>query len=175
MRLLFLGTPDFAVPTLRALHSAGHRIELVLTRPDRPRGRHSAPEPPEVKAAALELGLPVYQPESANAPQTLARLREARAQLGIVVAYGELLGAELVATTDQGFLNLHASLLPDYRGAAPISWAIIRGETQTGVSIIRMVPRLDAGPVLAERRTEIGPTMTAGELSDRLAVLGAGA
>ncbi len=172
MRLLFLGTPDFAVPTLRALHAAGHEVDLVVTRPDRPRRRSGTPEPPEVKVAALELGLPVYQPERANTPETIERLRAEGAQLGVVVAYGELLGAELLGTTAQGYLNLHGSLLPGYRGAAPVNWAIIRGEAETGVSIIRMTPRLDAGPVLAERRVATG-TMTAGELSDRLAALGA--
>jgi len=172
MRLLFLGTPDFAVPALRALHAAGHDVALVVTRPDRPRGRSGAPGAPQVKVAALGLGLPVYQPERANAPETVEHLRAVGAQLGVVVAYGELLGSELLGTTEQGYLNLHASLLPGYRGAAPINWAIIRGEAETGVSIIRMTPRLDAGPVLAERRVATG-TMTAGQLSDRLAVLGA--
>ena len=173
MRLLFLGTPAFAVPALRALHAAGHEVALVVTRPDRPRGRSASPEPPEVKAAAVELSLPIYQPDGANRPETVSRLRPLKAQLGIVVAYGEVLSPELLAVTEQGFLNLHASLLPGYRGAAPINWALIRGERVTGVSIIRMTPRLDAGPILAERRVDVGPTMTAGELSERLAHVGA--
>ena len=173
MRLLFLGTPAFAVPALRALHAAGHEIALVVTRPDRPRGRSASPEPPEVKAAALELSLPVYQPDGANRPETVSRLRPLKAQLGIVVAYGEVLSPELLAVTGRGFLNLHASLLPGYRGAAPINWALIRGERVTGVSIIRMTPRLDAGPILAERRVDVGPAMTAGELSEKLAQVGA--
>jgi methionyl-tRNA formyltransferase len=172
MRLFFLGTPDFAVPTLRVLHAAGHDIALVVTRPDRPRGRHGAPEPPEVKLAALELGLPVFQPESANAPESVERLRAVGARLGVVVAYGEVLTADLLGAAQEGFLNLHGSLLPGYRGAAPINWAIIRGEKEAGLSVIRMTPRLDAGPILAERRVETD-AMTAGELSDLLAALGA--
>jgi len=173
MKLLFCGSPAFAVPSLRRLHRAGHRIELVVTRPDRPRGRSGRPVPTPVKQTAAELGLPVFEPESINAPESVARLRHTGPELGVVVAYGELLSAEVLCSASGGFLNLHASLLPAYRGAAPVNWAIIRGESVTGVSIIRMVPRLDAGPILAQSHTPIGPDETAGELAERLATLGA--
>jgi methionyl-tRNA formyltransferase len=173
MRLLFMGSPEFAVPTLRSLCAAGHCIAMVVTRPDRPRGRSGKPLPTAAKSAALELGLEVFQPDSSNAPEAVAVLRAARAELGVVVAYGELLSAEVLEVATGGFINLHASLLPEYRGAAPINWAVIRGETKTGVSVIRMAPELDAGPVLAQREVDIGRDETAGELAERLAAVGA--
>jgi methionyl-tRNA formyltransferase len=173
MRLVFFGSPDFAVPSLRMLHRAGHTVMLVVTRPDRPRGRSGRPRPTAVKEAAGDLGLPVFQPADPNAPGAVAHVRGENADLGIVVAYGEVLSAEMLGAAERGFLNLHASLLPDYRGAAPINWAIIRGERETGVSVIRMAPRLDAGPVLAERAVAIGADETAGELEGRLAAAGA--
>jgi len=173
VKLLFFGSPQFAVPSLRALHGEGHRIEAVVTQPDRPRGRSGRPAPTPVKRAALELGLDVHQPPSANDADAVGALREAGAELGVVVAYGEILTAELLAVTARGFINAHASLLPDYRGAAPVNWAVIRGEEVTGVSVIRMEPQLDAGPVLATRRVSIGEDETAGELHDRLAPLAA--
>lgn len=173
MRLLFFGSPAFAVPTLRALHGAGHRIQTVVTRPDRPRGRSGRPAPTAVKQAAIELGLAVFQPVSANAANAVDTLRGADAELGVVVAYGEILKPSLLSVAERGFINLHASLLPKYRGAAPINWALMRGETATGVTVIRMSPELDAGPILAQRQVGIGPGETAGELADRLAALGA--
>jgi methionyl-tRNA formyltransferase len=173
MKLVFFGSPGFAVPSLRRLHGAGHSVMLVVTRPDRPRGRSGMPMATAVKVAAGDLGLPFFQPADPNAPGALAHLRGEGAELGVVVAYGEILSAEALATTSSGFLNLHASLLPDYRGAAPINWAIMRGEQETGVSVIRMAPRLDAGPVLAERPVRIGPDETAGQLEARLADMGA--
>jgi len=173
MRLLFFGSPDFAVPALRRLHEAGHDIALVVTRPDRPRGRSGRLLPTPVRETATELGLSVYQPPDANAPDALQEFRETGAELGVVVAYGQILSPDLLATTEQGFINVHASLLPAYRGAAPINWAVMRGETETGVSIIRVLPKLDAGPVLAQTRVEIGSDETAGELAERLAEAGA--
>jgi len=173
MRLLFLGSPDFAVPALRALHEAGHGIACVVTRPDRRRGRHGRVAATPVKTAAAELGLTVYQPETVNSADAAARLATCRAELGVTVAFGEILAPRALAAAPRGFLNVHASLLPDYRGAAPINWAVIRGETATGVSIIRMTPTLDTGPVLARRKIDIAPEETAGELSARLSVLGA--
>jgi methionyl-tRNA formyltransferase len=173
MKLIFFGSPDFAVPSLRGLHAAGHAILLVVTRPDRPRGRSRQPQPTEVKDAACELGLPVYQPRRAGEPEAVERVRSAGADLAVVVAYGEILTPEMLAAPGGGFINVHASLLPDYRGAAPINWAIIRGESQTGVTVQRVVPALDMGAVLAQRQVDIGADETAGELSDRLAVLGA--
>jgi len=173
VRLIFLGSPEFAVPSLRALHGAGHDIALVVTRPDSPRGRSAKPLPTPVKELALNLGLEVCQPQRARAPAAVARLRAIRAQLGVVVAFGEILSSRLLSATERGFINLHASLLPDYRGAAPVNWALIRGETVTGVSVIRVVPELDAGPILAQRQVPIGDDEDAGELDARLADAGA--
>ncbi len=173
MKLLFFGSPVFAVPSLRALHGAGHEVAMIVTQPDRPKGRHRTLVPTAVKEAAGELALPVYQPARASAPDSVEFLASQLADLAVTVAYGEVLAPEVLETTEGGYLNVHASLLPDYRGAAPINWAVIRGETETGVSVIRMAPKLDAGPVLAQRRTPIGPDETAGELSERLAEMGA--
>jgi methionyl-tRNA formyltransferase len=173
MRLLFFGSPPFAVPALRGLHRAGHEIARVVTRPDRARGRHGSPVPTAVKEAALDLALEVFQPPIANAPEAVRALRDEGAELGVVVAFGEILSADLLSVTRQGFINLHASLLPDYRGAAPINWAVMRGETKTGASVIRMLPKLDAGPILAQTKVPIGPDETAGELADRLSSAGA--
>jgi methionyl-tRNA formyltransferase len=173
VRLIFLGTPEFAVLSLHALHEAGHEIALVVTRPDKPRGRSARPLPTPVKELALQLGLDVYEPLRASARASVARLRSLQAELGVVVAFGEILTPRLLASTERGFINLHASLLPDYRGAAPVSWALMRGEAVTGVSVIRVVPELDAGPILAQRRVAVGADETAGELEARLANAGA--
>jgi len=173
MRLAFLGSPAFAVPTLRALHGAGHEVRVVVTRPDRPRGRGRRPAPTAVKQAAEQLGLPLLQPQSVNRTEAVEALGGSGAEMGVVVAYGAILRPALLSALPRGFLNLHASLLPDYRGAAPIQWALMCGETETGVTVIRMEPELDAGPVLAARRVTIGARETAGELHDRLAREGA--
>lgn len=173
MRILFFGTPDFAVSSLRALHEAGHEVACVVTRPDRPRGRGRRPAPSAVKKAALELDLDLYQPETVNSPEALERFRREEPELGVIVAYGEILRLELLEVPERGFINLHASLLPRYRGAAPINWALIRGEKHTGVTIQRLAPRMDAGPILAQREVKIGPEETAGQLHDRLAEIGA--
>jgi methionyl-tRNA formyltransferase len=173
MKLIFFGSPDFAVPSLHGLHAAGHPIELVVTRPDRPRGRSRRRLPTAVKEAAVRLGLPVFQPRRAREPEAVARVRSVGADLAVVAAYGEILTPDMLAATRKGFINVHASMLPDYRGAAPINWAIVRGETTTGVTVQRVVPDLDMGAVLAQRTVAIGADETAGELADRLAVLGA--
>jgi methionyl-tRNA formyltransferase len=173
MRIVFFGSPDFAVPTLRVVHEAGHDIVCVITRPDRPRGRHGTPQPTDVKVAALELDLEVLQPESANEEWIVDRLRETEFDVGLTIAYGEILKPRVLATAEKTFLNVHASLLPDYRGAAPINWAVMRGEERTGVSVLEMTPELDAGPVVGESEVEIGPEETAGELFERLAQEGA--
>lgn len=175
MRLLFFGTPDFAVPSLLSLHQAGHEVELVVTRPDRPRGRGRKPAPSAVKRAALDLDLDICQPDSVNNPDVTAELADRDAEIGVVVAYGEILGPPLLRSVPRGFLNLHASLLPKYRGAAPINWAIMRGEEKTGVTVQRMVPEMDAGPMLEQRAIGIGRDETAGKLHDRLAEVGASA
>ncbi len=173
MRLVFAGTPDFAIPALRELDNAGHDIAAVITRPDRPRGRGQKMQPTPVKRAALEHDLPVLQPESINSPEFTDDLRELEPELGVVVAYGDILRRPVLELPERGFINLHASALPAYRGAAPLNWAIINGETSTGVTVIRMVEKMDAGPILAQETAPIEPDDTAGDLHDRLADLGA--
>jgi len=173
MRLVFLGSPEFSVPTLRALHEAGHEVVCVVTQPDRSRGRHGTPQPTPVKLEALELGLPVYQPKSVNSTEAVQHLQSVGAEIGVVIAFGAILKPRVIDALPGGFLNVHASLLPDYRGAAPVNWALIHGEKVVGVSIIRIEPALDVGPVLAEARTDVLPDETTGELTPRMAVLGA--
>jgi methionyl-tRNA formyltransferase len=173
MRLSFMGTPAFALPSLRALVDAGHEICLVVTRPDRPAGRGRRVVPPPVKLAAQELRLPILQPERIGEPEALAALRAGRPEAIIVVAYGQLLPEAILGPPPHGCLNLHASLLPKYRGPAPIPWAIIRGEMVTGVTIMRIEARMDAGPIVLYRAEPIGPRDTAGTLGERLAMLGA--
>jgi len=173
MRILFMGTPELAVPSLRAVHGAGHEVVLVVTRPDARRGRGQRVSVPPVKRAALELGLELYQPPSVNLRESVEQLRAARPDVGVVVAYGEILRPGVIGVASRGFINVHASLLPKYRGAAPVNWALIRGEAQTGVTVQRMVAELDAGPILAQRSIAIGPEDTAGDLHDRLALAGA--
>lgn len=168
-----MGTATFALPSLRALWDAGHEICLAVTRPDRPVGRGRRVAPPPVKLAALELKVPLLQPEKVSDPAVLAALRAARPEAIVVVAYGQLLPGSILAQPPHGCLNLHASLLPKYRGAAPIPWAIIRQEQVTGVTIMRIEARMDAGPILLQQAEPIQPKDTAGTLGDRLAVLGA--
>lgn len=173
MNIIFLGTPDFSVPSLHALHEHGHDISLVITRPDRPRGRGRKPSPPPVKKAAHKLGLDIFQPQSVNSATSFQKIQKTGADIGITVAYGEILDPEILEAPPQGFLNLHASLLPKYRGAAPIHWAIIRGEDETGVTVQRMVQKMDAGPILKQRSAPIDNTTTVGSLHDELAKTGA--
>jgi methionyl-tRNA formyltransferase len=175
MRVVFFGSPDFSVPTLRRLDESSHEVALVVTRPDRPRGRGRKPAPTAVGREAAERGLEVMKPKTVNAPEPIGELRRVGAELGVLVAYGEILSPEVLGATERGFLNVHPSLLPDYRGAAPINWALIRGEEVTGVSVIRMSPELDAGPIVAEREVPIDPDETAGDLAERLARIGADA
>jgi methionyl-tRNA formyltransferase len=174
MRLLFFGTPDFATPALRALICEGHDVIAVVTQPDRPQGRsRSELVPPPVKVVALEEGIPVLQPDRPRGEEFLAELRAFEPDLSVVVAYGHILKQDLIDLPRLGTLNIHASLLPRWRGAAPIQAAILAGDTETGVSIMRLVLELDAGPVLLTLRTPIGPDETAGELTERLAEMGA--
>ncbi len=174
MRVSFMGTPMFALPSLRALIAAGHDICLVVTQPDRPAGRGRVPTQPPVKLAAQELGLPILQPEKVGEPTVISALQAAKPEAIVVVAYGQLLPKAILALPPYGCLNLHASLLPKYRGASPISWAIIQGETVTGVTIMQIEARMDAGPILMQQPEPIGPRDTTGTLGERLAVLGAG-
>lgn len=173
MRLSFMGTPAFALPSLQALCDAGHDLCLVITQPDRPAGRGRRLTPPPVKLAAQQLKLPVLQPEKVHEPSVVAALQQVTPEAIVVVAYGQLLPQTILALPPKGCFNLHASLLPKYRGPAPIPWAIIRGEKVTGVSIIRIEARIDAGPVLLQQEEPIRPRDTTGTLADRLAVLGA--
>jgi methionyl-tRNA formyltransferase len=170
VRIVFLGTPEDAVPTLHALAAAGHDIPLVVTQPDRRRGRGTALAPSPVKAAALELDLPVRTP--ARASEVVEEVRATGAELGAVVAFGQLLPDALLDSLPHGFVNLHFSLLPRWRGAAPVERAILAGDTEAGVCVMRIDSGLDTGPVFAVERTPIAPDETAGELRARLVDLG---
>ena len=174
MRLVFCGTPAFAVPTLHALGKAGHGIELVLCQPDRPSGRGLALSVPPVKQAALDAGIPVLQPEKIrNNPELQARLEAIRPDAIIVVAYGRLIPPWMLDLPRHGNLNLHGSLLPKYRGAAPIQWAVANSETVTGVTAMRLDEGMDTGDMLLRLEMPIGPTDTAEDIFPRLAELGA--
>jgi len=173
MRLVFLGTPAFAVPTLERIVGSGRQILLVVTQPDRPRGRGQKLAPSSVKEAAMRLGLPVFQPERLRRPEAVARLRELAADAMVVVGYGQIIPQSIIDLAPLGIINVHASLLPKYRGAGPVQWAILNGETITGVTTMRIDAGLDTGDILLKARTEIGPEETAVELGNRLAVMGA--
>jgi methionyl-tRNA formyltransferase len=175
VRLVFCGTPQFAVPTLQQLLAAGHGIELVVTQPDRVRGRDQDPSPPPVKVLAEQAGLPVVQPEKIkNNLELRARLEAIRPDAMIVVAYGRIIPEWMLNLPRWGNLNLHASLLPKYRGAAPIQWAVANGETATGATTIRLDQGLDTGDILLQRVLPIEPGQTAEELFPVLAKSGAG-
>lgn len=169
---VFMGTPRFAVPALETLARTSD-LRLAVTQPDRRAGRGRRLEPPPVKVAAEALGVEVIQPEIVKGKRFAARIAELEPDLLVTAAFGRLLGPSLLAVPRRGCINVHASLLPRYRGAAPINRAILAGDAETGVSIIRMVDELDAGPVYHSLRTAIDPEETAGELSERLALLGA--
>jgi methionyl-tRNA formyltransferase len=174
VRVLFWGTPDFATPALRALLGEGFDVVGVVTPPDRPVGRsRSTPVPPPVKRLALDEGLPVLQPERPRGAPFVAALRALAPDASVVVAYGHLIPEEVLHLPRLGSFNIHASLLPALRGAAPIQGAILAGLAETGVTIMRMTPRLDAGPVLLQARTPIVDDETYGELALRLSELGA--
>ena len=172
LRVLFWGTPDFGLPSLEALREAGHEIAGVVTNPDRPAGRGRRLRASPVKLWALESGAPVLQPERAGEGAFLEEARRLRPDVSVVAAYGRLLPRAALDLAPLGSLNVHASLLPALRGAAPVNWAIIGGHRESGVSIQRMVEALDAGPVLGRTRIAISPTMTAGELYERAARAG---
>ena len=172
MRIIFLGSGEFAVPVLRRLAHDRHDIPLVVTPPARRAGRGRRLTPTPVAEVAEELGLHKIETPEVNDPQIVQRFQLLEARLGLAVDFGQRLGAGLLASMPGGCINLHASLLPKYRGAAPINWAIIRGEERTGCTVFRMVERMDAGPILSSRWTDIKPEETAGELHDRLAGVG---
>jgi len=173
MRLIFLGTPAFAVPTLERIVAAGHEVVTVVTQPDRPSGREQQVLPPPVKQAALRLGLPAYQPERVRRPQAVEYLRALGTEAMVVVGYGQIIPQVIIDMAPRGIINVHASLLPKYRGAGPIQWAIINGETRTGVTTMKIDAGLDTGDMLLKAETEIGPDENAVELGKRLAVMGA--
>ncbi len=172
MRLLFIASGAFAIPTLKWCVNSPHEIVQVVTQPARGkgRGRHVTRTP--VAAEAAKFDLPVIEAENINEPDTLAHLRSLNADLGLVIAFGQKLRNDLLAMMPGGCINLHASLLPKYRGAAPINWAIVNGEETTGCTVFRIVERMDAGPILSSRWTQIKPEEIAGELHDRLAGIG---
>ncbi|MCL2107265.1 MAG: methionyl-tRNA formyltransferase [Oscillospiraceae bacterium] len=173
MRIIFMGTPEFAVPCLKRLVEDGHELAAVFTQPDKPKGRRLVLTPPPVKRAALEAGLRVEQPVTLRDGTASAIFEELRPELAVVVAYGKLLPPELLDLPKHGCINLHASLLPKYRGAAPIQWAILNGERESGVSTMRMDAGLDTGDILLQDKIEIPEDMTAAQLHDQLSLLGA--
>ncbi len=172
LRTVFMGTPDFACPTLEGLIAAGCNLVGVFTQPDRPSGRGRRLTAPPVKQLARQHGLPVFQPERLRRPEAVDQLRALAPDLVVVVAYGQILPKSVLEIPRHGCINVHASLLPKYRGAAPINKAIIDGETETGVTTMYMDEGLDTGDMLVKMRLAIGPDETAGRLHDRLAVLG---
>jgi len=174
MRCVFLGTPAFAVPTLEAMIAAGHDVISVVTQPDRPSGRgHQLADSP-VKEAALRHRLPVYQPERIRRPESVATLTALAPDAMVVVGYGQIVPQSIIDIPPHGIINVHASLLPKYRGAGPVQWAIANGETRTGVTTMRIDAGLDTGDMLLKAETDIGPDETAVELGARLAAMGAG-
>lgn len=173
MRIIFMGTPDFAVGTLEALVNAGHEVVLAVTQPDKPQGRKQILIAPPVKQTAEKLGIPVYQPKRVREPEALALLRGYEPELIVVAAFGQILPKELLDMPQYGCINVHASLLPKYRGAAPIQWAILNGDAVTGVTIMRMDVGLDTGDMIAKAEVAITPQDTGGSLFDRLAETGA--
>ncbi|MFW5937025.1 MAG: methionyl-tRNA formyltransferase [Desulfosalsimonas sp.] len=172
-RVIFMGTPEFAVPALQALHESPHSVDLVVTQPDRPKGRGRRLAEPPVKQAAAELGYPVIQPASVKTEEFRNTIAGYRPDLFVVVAFGHILPKRLLEMPALGAINLHASLLPKYRGPAPIQWAIINGEAETGVTSMLMDAGLDTGEILAVRKTPIHADDTAGTLHDRLSRLSA--
>jgi methionyl-tRNA formyltransferase len=173
MDLIFLGTPVFAVPTLKRILETGHRVRAVFTQPDRPKGRSQALSPSPVKEAALGYGLPVFQPERIRRPEVVDELAAMQADAMVVVGYGQIIPQSIIDLPRLGIINVHGSLLPRYRGAAPIQWSIVNGETVTGVTTMRIDAGLDTGDMLLKAETAIDPDETAVELGERLAPMGA--
>src|SRR3970282_225982 len=172
MKVLFYGTPEFALPTLEALLER-HTVAAVVTQPDKPAGRGQHLQPPPVKDRALAAGIPVLQPPRLRDPGWPERLAEVGADIAVVVAFGQILPKAVLDVPRRGSINVHASVLPRYRRAAPIAWAIIRGETETGITTFQMDPGMDTGEILLQERTPIASEETAGELAARLSRLGA--
>ena len=173
MRILFMGTPDFAVPSLEALVNAGHEICGVFTQPDKPKNRGMKLQAPPVKEFALAHDIPVYQPESVKDGTALDLIRSLEPELIAVAAYGRILPTDILDYPAYGCINVHSSLLPKYRGSAPIHWAILNGDSQSGVTIMHMAKAMDAGDIIAQAATPIDPNETVETLHDRLAQMGA--
>lgn len=173
MRILFMGTPDFAVPSLRALVEAGHMVCGAFTQPDKPKNRGMKLLPTPVKEFCLAHEIPVFQPAKLRDGTALAQIRELAPELIVVAAYGRILPDEILNYPIRGCVNVHSSLLPRYRGAAPINWAILNGDRETGVTIMHMAAALDAGDIISQEKTPIDPDETVESLHDRLAALGA--
>lgn len=172
-KIVYLGSPDFAVPPLMRLLDEGYSVPLVITQPDRPRGRKHQLCPTAVKQAAQDKGIPVLAVENANAPDVVAQVAAAQPDLLVVAAFGQIMREELVGTAPLGAINIHGSLLPKYRGASPIQQALIDGETHTGVTIMYIAPRLDAGDMLGRAEVDILPEENTGTLRERLSLIGA--
>ncbi len=173
MKLVFMGTPDFAVGALEAILAAGHQVAVVVTQPDKPKGRGKEVQMTPVKRCALSHGIPVFQPVRIREPEAVEKLRGYGAELFLVAAFGQILPEEILTMPKYGCVNIHASLLPKYRGAGPIQWAIINGEKITGVTIMQMEKGLDTGDMLFKTEVEIAPDETADTLHDKLAAAGA--
>ncbi len=172
LKIVFMGTPDFAVPSLQALIDSPHEVVAAVCQPDRQRGRGKVLSPPPVKVLAIEHNIPVLQPGSVRTDEFFAQLQSLAPDLLVVVAYGKILPLRLLELPRLGAINVHGSILPKYRGAAPIQWAVINGEAETGITIMQMDAGMDTGDILLVERTPIGPDETAGELFDRLSTMG---
>ena len=173
MRIVFMGTPDFAVPCLNALVDAKHEVCAVFSQPDKPVGRKQILTPPPVKQTATQYGIPVYQPAKIKGSDSAQIIKDINPDIIVVVAYGKILPKEILTAAKYGCVNVHASLLPKYRGAAPIQWAVLNGDKETGVTIMQMDEGLDTGDMLSVVKTEIGENETSAELFDRLSEIGA--
>ena len=173
MKIIFMGTPDFSVGTLEALVKAGHEVILVVTQPDKPKGRGKAVSFSPVKEAALAHGIPVFQPRRIREPEAISELRKYEADVMVVVAFGQILPKEVLDMTRYGCINVHASLLPKYRGAAPIQWAVIHGEAVSGVTTMQMDEGLDTGDMIQKTEVTLDAKETGGSLHDKLAAAGA--
>jgi methionyl-tRNA formyltransferase len=172
MRIIFMGTPDFAVPALKALAESEHTVTLVVTQPDRPKGRSGQLAESDVKKCAESLGIPVFQPERVKRPEAVERLREEKPDAIVVAAYGQILSQEILDLPRYGCINIHGSLLPRWRGAAPIQWSVIDGDKKSGITIMQMDKGLDTGDILLQEAVDIAPKETAESLYDKLSALG---
>lgn len=172
MRIVFMGTPDFSVPTLESLAESGHQVVAVVTQPDKPKGRGKEVQMPPVKQAALARGIPVYQPLRARDSGFIRQMQKLEPDVMVVIAFGQILSEELLKVPVYGCINIHASLLPKYRGAAPIQWAVINGDEETGITTMMMDPGLDTGDMLEKRVVQLSGTETGGSLFDRLSRMG---